>query len=226
MEIDHVLMAVAGLDQGAERLEKELGLKVQAGGRHPGLGTVNRILPLGQQYLELIAVADPAEAATSRLGQRVTKSVAGGRTFVDWALRTDDLGALQDRLRGAGWELPPAWSGSRPRPDGMVLRWRTQDLDPSLDATVIPFVIEWDIPAGAHPGEQGAQHTLTKVVLGARDPDAALAKLRLLLGDSLARKERASFRSCSCSSEKAKSIPLEESKGWPEGPAWPARSSP
>src|SRR2546421_7233551 len=33
-----------------------------------------------------------------------------------------------------------------------------------------------------------------------------------LAGDSLARNERASFRSCSCSSENAKSIPLEESK--------------
>lgn len=184
VEVDHVLLAVADLDQGAARLEQEHGLKVLGGGRHPGLGTANRILPLGRQYLELIAIADPAEAATSRLGQRVQRAIAEGRTFVDWALRTDDLGTLQEQLRAAGWELPPAWSGSRSRPDGTVLRWRTQDLDPSLEATVIPFVIEWDIPAGAHPGEQAAQHTLSKVVLGARDPDAALAKLRLLLGES------------------------------------------
>jgi hypothetical protein len=184
VEVDHVLMAVANLDEGSARLEREHGLKLAVGGRHPGLGTANRILPLGKQYLELIAIADPVEADTSRLGQRVQRALAERRTFVDWALRTDDLGALQTRLREAGWDLPPAWSGSRPRPDGSVLRWRTQDLDPSLDATVIPFVIEWDIPAGAHPGEQGAQHTLSKVVLGARDPDAALAKLRLLLGES------------------------------------------
>ena len=177
-------MAVADLDEGAARLEREHGLKVLFGGRHPGLGTANRILPLGRQYLELIGVADPAEAATSRLGQRVQRAVAEGRTFVDWALRTDDLDELQERLRAAGWELPPAWSGTRPRPDGSALRWRTQELDPSLDATVIPFVIEWDIPAGAHPGEQGAEHSLSKRVLGARDPDAALAKLRLLLGES------------------------------------------
>lgn len=184
VEVDHVLMAVADLDRAAARLEREHGLKVLGGGRHPGLGTANRILPLGRQYLELIAVADPAEAATSRLGQRVQRAVAEGRTFVDWALRTDDLGELQERLEAAGWELPPAWSGTRPRPDGSVLRWRTQELDPGLDASVIPFVIEWDIPAGAHPGEQGAEHSLSKVILGTRDPDAALAKLRLLLGES------------------------------------------
>ena len=179
-----MLMAVADLDQGAARLEREHGLRVVGGGRHPGLGTANRILPLGRQYLELIAIADPAEAATSRLGRRVQWALAEGGVFVDWALRTDDLGALQERLRTAGWELPPAWSGSRPRLDGTELRWRTQDLDPSLDATVIPFVIEWDIPAGTHPGEQGAEHSLSKVVVGARDPEGALAKLRLLLGES------------------------------------------
>jgi glyoxalase-like protein len=184
VEVDHVLMAVADLDQGAARLEREHGLQVVGGGRHPGLGTANRILPLGRQYLELIAIADPAEAANSHLGRRVQRALAEGRAFVDWALRTEDLEALQERLQGAGWELPPAWSGSRPRPDGSELRWRTQDLDPGLEATVIPFVIEWDIPAGAHPGEQGAEHTLKKVVLGARNPAAALAKLRLLLGES------------------------------------------
>lgn len=184
VEVDHVLLAVADLEAGAERLAKDYGLKTVGGGRHPGIGTANRIIPLGQQYLELIAVADPAEAATSRLGRRVTKAVKEGRTFVDWALRTDNLEELQKRLGEAGWDLPPAWSGSRPRPDGSVLRWRTQELDSRLDATVIPFVIEWDIPAGAHPGEQGAQHALSKVVLGARDPDAALARLRPLLGES------------------------------------------
>lgn len=184
VEVDHVLLAVADLDEGAARLEREHGLKTVGGGRHPGLGTANRIIPLGRQYLELITVADPAQAATSRLGQRVQRAVTDGRTFVDWALRTDDLPALQEQLREAGWELPPAWSGERARPDGSVLRWRSQDLDPGLEPTVTPFVIEWDIPAGAHPGEQGAEHGLARVVLGTRDPDAALARLRLLLGDS------------------------------------------
>jgi hypothetical protein len=189
VEVDHVLIAVADLDQGAERLEREHGLLAVGGGRHPGLGTANRIVPLGEQYLELIAVADAAEAAGSRLGRRVKAALGEGRTFVDWALRTSDLDALRGRLRDAGWELPPGWEGSRPRPDGVVLRWRTQDLETTLGPTAIPFVIEWDIPDGMHPGRLPAKHPsgatrLAKVGVAAHEPEAARERLRLLLGDS------------------------------------------
>jgi hypothetical protein len=187
--VDHVLIAVADLDQGGERLEREHGLVALGGGRHPGLGTANRIVPLGEQYLELIAVVDETEAAGSRLGRRVKKAVEEGRTFVDWALRTDDLEGLRARLRDAGWQLPSGWEGSRKRPDGAVLRWRTQDLETTIGPTPIPFVIEWDVPEGMHPGRLPAAHPsgatrLHKVGLGARDVGTVGEKLRLLLGDS------------------------------------------
>jgi len=49
--------------------------------------------------------------------------------FVDWALRTRSVDSLRGQAGRAGWELPPPWEGSRRRPDGQVLRWRTQDVD-------------------------------------------------------------------------------------------------
>ena len=58
--IDHVLYGVQDLDLAAGRLEADHGLVAAGGGSHGELGTANRLIPLGDQYLELITVADPA----------------------------------------------------------------------------------------------------------------------------------------------------------------------
>ena len=63
LQIDHVLIAVADLADVAREIEARYGLASVEGGRHPGWGTANRIVPLGETYLELIAVVDEAEAA-------------------------------------------------------------------------------------------------------------------------------------------------------------------
>jgi Glyoxalase-like domain len=56
MVIDHVLMAVVDLNAAGERFEVMYGLVSVEGGRHPGWGTANRVVPLGENYLELVAV--------------------------------------------------------------------------------------------------------------------------------------------------------------------------
>ncbi|MEA2221141.1 MAG: hypothetical protein QOJ35_3767 [Solirubrobacteraceae bacterium] len=66
MRIDHVIYAAADLDVAAARVRADLGLTAIAGGRHDGVGTHNRIVPLGDgSFLELLAVADPEEASRS-----------------------------------------------------------------------------------------------------------------------------------------------------------------
>jgi len=187
--VDHVLLPVADLEDGARSLYEGFGLKGISGGRHTGVGTANVIVPLGLQYLELIAIVDQDEAASSRLGGRVARALNGRKKFVAWALRTQDLDALRDRLQGAGWELPALTEGSRKRPDGQVLSWRTQDIDSSPEPSAIPFVIEWRIPDGLHPGEAESSHragtaALRRVVVGARAPRVVRDKLQVLLGDS------------------------------------------
>ncbi len=187
--VDHVLLPVADLEEGARRLRERYGLEAIAGGRHPKLGTANMIVPLGRQYLELIAIADVLEAAESRLGRRVTQALDERRMFVDWALRTRSLDAMRGKLQAAGWDLPPYWEGSRQRPDGQVLHWRTQDVYTGAEPIAIPFVIEWDISDGLHPGEAAAMHPcgatgLRRVVLGAREPAHVREQLKLLLGSS------------------------------------------
>jgi hypothetical protein len=187
--VDHVLLPYADLEEGARTLRERYGLHAIAGGRHPSVGTANMIVPLGRQYLELIAIVDPQEAAASRLGTRITSALDEGRMFVDWAVRTRDLDGMRGKLLAAGWDLPPVAEGSRRRPDGQVLHWRTQDVHTGASRMAVPFVIEWDVPAGLHPGEGAARHpngatALRGVVIGARDPAYVREHLQLLLGDS------------------------------------------
>ena len=77
LELDHVLIAVADLAAAARELEVRHGLASVEGGRHPGWGTANRIVPLGDTYLELIAVVDEAEAAESPFGRWVAAAQPG-----------------------------------------------------------------------------------------------------------------------------------------------------
>src|SRR3954467_9997943 len=90
MQIDHVIYATRDLDAAAARMERELGLTARGGGRHDGLGTHNRVVPLGRGYLELLAIADPDEAAESPLGRAVqTRIETTGEGLLGWAASVD-----------------------------------------------------------------------------------------------------------------------------------------
>src|SRR5258705_6626537 len=79
--VDHVLLPVEDLEAAAQRLYERFGLRSVPGGRHPKVGTANMIVPLGLQYLELIAIVDPQEAEGSRLGPRLAPAPKGGRAL-------------------------------------------------------------------------------------------------------------------------------------------------
>jgi hypothetical protein len=99
VRIDHVIYAAADLDAAAARVERELGLAARRGGRHEGLGTRNRIVPLGGGYLELLAVADPHEAASSELGRALVARLSSGvDSLFGWAVAVDDVNRVARRL--------------------------------------------------------------------------------------------------------------------------------
>jgi glyoxalase-like protein len=135
--------------------ESRYGLAATAGGRHPGVGTANAIVPLGgSQYLELITVVDRAEAERAPLRSRVLTALDSGATFAGWALRSDDLEA-------AGRLLPlgDIAGGARERPDGVRLEWRTAE----LGGGALPFLIEWRTPE--HPGRGGVARPVRRAVV-------------------------------------------------------------
>jgi Glyoxalase-like domain len=99
VQIDHVIYATGDLEEAAARIEAELGLVAVEGGRHEGLGTHNRIVPVGAGYLELMAVVDPESAASSELARRLHARIADVREgLLGWAVTVDDLEGVAARL--------------------------------------------------------------------------------------------------------------------------------
>jgi hypothetical protein len=154
LRVDHVIYAVDDLDAAGRRFYEEFGLASVEGGRHPGWGTANRIVPLGSAYLELVTVVDPDEAGSSDFGRAVSEAIATHKPLVGWVVATDDLEAVVRRLR---LEVS---RGSRTRPDGATLSWQLAGLTSSLKAGALPLFIEWGGSNELHPGKAQAQHRL------------------------------------------------------------------
>jgi len=156
LEIDHVILGVGDLDAATRRMEA-LGFGVAEGGRHEGLGTANRIVPIPRgpgtppQYLELLGVVDRREAGGTEFGRALLRRIAGGDRLARWCFQTDDLDAVAARLG-----LTPEPRGRR-RPDGMQLTWRAAGLALSLRDSWLPFFVAWDEPA-RHPGLTPVTH--------------------------------------------------------------------
>jgi hypothetical protein len=149
LELDHVIVAVRDLDEAAARFEEDFGLTALPGGRHPGFGTGNRIVPLGTNYVELMAVVDENEP--SPLASWVTRTVESGESLGALCLRTDDVEAVATRLG------TPALAMGRTRPDGVELRWKLAGLEQML-AQGLPFFIQWEVGPGDLPGQAPVTH--------------------------------------------------------------------
>jgi Glyoxalase-like domain len=152
VRVDHLVFAVSDLDATAARFWDQFGLASVPGGRHPGWGTANVIVPLGREYLELIGVAEKSEAQASGFGRRVAEAAAGGDSLIGWAVATDDLESIARRL---GLEVA---QGSRRRPDGSTLRWRLAGMERMLAGGAFPLFVQWEGPDEHHPGRAAATH--------------------------------------------------------------------
>ena len=152
LRLDHVVYAVPDLDDAAVRFREAFGLDSTEGGRHEPWGTANRIVPLGDQYVELVAAVDEAAAARTGFGRGVLERASGGGGWFTMAAVAQDLAAVAARL-----ELEIG-SGSRTRPDGEILRWRSAGLDDPRREPWMPFFLAWDVPDEMHPGRARAGH--------------------------------------------------------------------
>src|SRR5512132_1332308 len=98
LRLDHVVNAVPDLDEAAIRFRESFGLDSTEGGRHERWGTANRIVPLGDQYLELVAAVDEPTAAETVFGRGVLERAAGGGGWFTMAAVADDLDAVASRF--------------------------------------------------------------------------------------------------------------------------------
>jgi len=143
--IDHLVIAVADPDAAAADLEAALGLAATGGGRHEKAGTFNRLIFLGDTYLELIGVWDRALATANPIGAAALAALdAGTPGLVTWAIATDDARREVSALREAGSGIGDAQPGERVRPDGGVVRWHVA-IAPPLASERPPFLIEHEL---------------------------------------------------------------------------------
>ena len=175
VELDHVLLAVHDLAAGASLLAERFGLASVEGGRHPGWGTANRIVPLDGAYLELVAVDDPGQAARTAFGRWIASIGDATARLVGWAARTERIEEVAGRLGLA------VADGSRTRPDGHVLSWRVAGIDEAAAEPPLPFFIEWGA-ATPHPGRAQAKHAHGTVGVARLDIAGDAARLASWLG--------------------------------------------
>jgi hypothetical protein len=116
------------------------------GGIHPGRGTRNALLSLGERkYLEIMA-PDPAQQGTLQIPR--LRELRDPR-IVGWAVHPRDVTKLAEHLRQAGVAFKDPQPGSRARPDGKVLHWKSLTLLDDDDG-LLPFFIEWSADS-LHP---------------------------------------------------------------------------
>src|SRR6476619_3125064 len=151
--LDHILLGCSDLDEGVAFVEQHTGVRAGIGGVHPGRGTRNALLSLGpRRYLEIIA-PDPEQAgsAASREPWAARLNAMQEPRLIDWAAHTNDLSALVQKAAAAGIAIAGPREGSRARPDGKMLRWRSFSLQDNASGA-LPFFIEWSRDS-VHPSQ-------------------------------------------------------------------------
>jgi len=190
--IDHLVVAVTDPDAAAAGLLDALGLAATGGGRHDS-GTFNRLVFLGDAYLELIGVWDRGRAAAHPIGAAVLALLDAGREgLATFALATDGLRRQAAALHAAGSPLSPPQAGSRVGADGSVTRWQAA-FPPDLGPARPPFLIEHEL-VGPEWGDEarraraalvhpfGGTARLVGLELAVADPPALASEYESVVG--------------------------------------------
>lgn len=163
--IDHVIIAGQSLE-ALEEAFTQLGFSVVGGGTHPQLGTRNRIIILGDGYIELLALADPAQVSPA-LRQRI----AEGAAWVGYALQSHDIVAEAQAMRSRGEDVRGPTAGRLVAPDGSARGWRVVTLgsdDLWAAALPLPFLIQHDSTGETHRRELAGADPIAPHSNGAR----------------------------------------------------------
>ncbi|MBM3358121.1 MAG: hypothetical protein FJY54_10390 [Betaproteobacteria bacterium] len=190
--IDHIMICTPDLERGIAQYRK-LGFNVQPGGAHTGKGTHNAIALNEEDYIELLAVRDPAElraAATPGTWHHgLERYIAAGGGIRYVILQSDDLAADVAAMRGRGVDVSDAIEGIRRTPAGQELRWKTAMLGQKNPLPI--FFIQHEKPmaerrkqvpdAGNHPN---GVRFLERTYIVVEDLEASVAAYSKVLGVS------------------------------------------
>lgn len=183
VRIDHVIALGEDLD-ALEAAFTRLGFATVGGGTHPHLGTKNRIILLGEGYLELLAVADPERASPV-----LTRRLPAHPGWVGFALQSGDIAAEAAAMHARDVDVRGLQPGRLVAPDGQARSWRvatTGSDDFWAAAETLPFLIQHDTSGEQHrvelaggdaipPNRNGAQG-IAEVAIAVHSPGEVLAR--------------------------------------------------
>ncbi len=141
--IDHIIIGVHDLEEAALVFSEKLGLAVSGGGKHPTGGTANRIIVIGDTYIELITVDARAEAQQSML-----ERLDMGEGYLNFALASNDLQTDSTAIRTRDIMTVGPESGSLTTSDGRSRSWLRTDIERPDLAQHYPFLIQHDSSGG------------------------------------------------------------------------------
>ncbi len=173
--LDHVVVAAATLASGVAWCEQTLGVLPENGGRHPLMGTHNRVFSIAnacwpRAYFEIIAI-DPDAPAPTRprwfgLDEpALQRRLERGPCLIQWVARCADVAAVAFELQAAGADPGEPIAAERAAAGGL-LRWKITVPADGLRrfGGALPTLIEWD---GVHPAEGLAPSGVTLESLAA-----------------------------------------------------------
>ncbi len=137
--IDHIIIGVHNLEKAATQFSQKLGLAVSGGGIHPTGGTANRIIVIGDTYLELIAIHNPAEAQQSMLDR-----LAFHEGYLNFVLASNDIEADSKAMINRGIPILGPTPGLLRAADGRTRGWSRTNIERQDLAQRYPFIIQHD----------------------------------------------------------------------------------
>lgn len=182
--VDHLVVVAAELDEGVTWCQDTLGAAPGPGGKHPRMGTWNRLLRLGsalhpRAYLEIIAI-DPQACGPRASGKRWfdmdderlrAAVVEGGPRLVHLVAEVDDIGAGVTALAGCGIDRGEVHQMSRSTGRG-ELQWQitVREDGRRLFDGCLPTLIRW---RNAHPTATMPDSHIGLAALAVTHPQAA-----------------------------------------------------
>ena len=157
--IDHVLIAIPDLAASTLALEAALGVTAAGGGVRFGSGTASSIIPLGDSFLELLAVRDPRELRSENRGRVLGAFIERGGGLAGFGLLTDDL----QKAINAAWEETVPTAGPHPVAlhlfNGTGVHWHTGEVGGDPWGRRMPVLVAYAseaeravlLPELAHP---------------------------------------------------------------------------
>ncbi len=163
LELDHIAVIAGSLEDGVLMVETALGVKMSGGGEHPVTGTHNRLLRLGDVYLEVISI-NPAAPSPKQPRWFDLDNLQGPPRLANWIVRSDDLEAdFSAAPKGMGeivalsrgdlrWRITKSADGKQPFDNAYpaILQWhgaKAVDLLPDSGCRLLGFEINHPLAA-------------------------------------------------------------------------------